>query len=204
VRVIADAVSHGEVHATVGSIVLANHQDSPAILQYHAVPSGTLDLALSIGGTAVTTRPLAATAGSDYTLLVAGTAAAATVAYLQDDNSPSTSVTTPVKMRLVNGLNGSGSSTASLTANSTSVASGIPFGEESDYVTLAESDGAADIQVNAGGRPMLTLPDQTLLSGGVYTVFLLGEMATVPPAAGSNMILDNVPVPVTPASGASS
>jgi hypothetical protein len=200
VRVIADAASNAKVTAKIGNVTLANAQDSPAILDYFAVPAGNLDLSLTIGGTAVTVQPLTSTAGSDYTLLVAGTAAAPHVVYLHDDNTPSSSYTSPVKMRLINGLNGSYPSTASLTADGTSVASGIPFATASDYKTLAANDGTADILVNDAA---LTDPfeqiDRTLQSGGVYTVFLIGD---APTGTGSNMILDNVPVPVSPPASA--
>jgi hypothetical protein len=204
VRVVADAALGATVSATINDIALATEQNSPTILDYAAIPSGALTMALTIGGTAVTTTPLTASAGTDYTLLVAGTAGAATVAFLTDDNTPSTSTTLPVKMRLVNGLNGS-TGTASLTAGGSSVAAGVPFGIGSAYKTLAAADGTAEIIVSDAGLTLLDLTSQTLQSGGVYTVFLIGDLSSTPPAAGSNMILDNVPVPVAPpASGASS
>jgi hypothetical protein len=202
VRVISDAANGATVSATINNVVLASAQPSPNIGDYAAIPSGPLTMVLSIGTTAVTTTPLTATAGSDYTLLVASTAGAATVELLPDDNKPSTSTTVPVKMRLINGLNGIGSITASATANGTSVASGIPFGAASSYKLLASSDGTATVLVNYGADAPLSFLNQTLQSGGIYTIFLIGD---APTATNSNVILDNTPVPVSPpASGASS
>jgi hypothetical protein len=201
VRLVADAANTATVSATIDNIPLAVDLTSPSVGDYTAIPAGDLTMSLAISDVAITTTPQTATAGTDYTLLVAGTPGAATVAFLQDDNTPSTSVSLPVKMRLVNGLNG-GTGTASLTANGTLVASGIGFGAGSTYKTLASSDGLADIQASGSGL-LLDLPSQTLLSGGVYTYFFIGDQATG--GAGSALRLDNTPVPVqTPASGASS
>jgi hypothetical protein len=201
VRLVADAAGGASVSATLNSIPLAVDAGSPTIGDYTAIPSGPLTMSLAISDVPVTTTPQTVTAGTDYTLLVAGTAGAATIALLQDDNTPSTSVSLPVKMRLVNGLNGS-TGTASLTSTGTLVASGIAFGASSSYKTLAASDGLADVQA-VGSGVTFDLSTQTLLSGGVYTFFFIGDAATS--ATGSALRTDNTPVPVqTPASGASS
>jgi hypothetical protein len=175
VRLVADAAAGGFVSGTVNGVPLAADLQSPSIGKYQAVQSGPLTLALSIGGVPITTTPLTVGAGADYTLLVAGTSAAATVALLPDNNMPSTSTVNPVKMRLVNGLNNL-AAPASLTAGGSLVASNIGFGAASAYTTLAaDSTGTADIVISAATIQPFTILDQTLLSGGVYTVFLLGD-----------------------------
>jgi hypothetical protein len=189
VRLVADAANSGQVSATVNNVALAVDQISPQIGTYQSISSGALTMSLSIGGTAVTTTPLTVDAGGDYTLLVAGTAAAPTIALLADNNTPSTSTSLPVKMRLVNGLNNL-DTPASLTASGSLVASGIAFGSASGYGTLAANSGTADILVNSGGATQFSLADQTLVSGGIYTVFLLGDSTLGNASSGSSMILD--------------
>jgi hypothetical protein len=195
VRLVADATAGGVVSATVNGVQVSPDLVSPAIAPaYQAVPSGQLTMSLSIDGTAVTTTPLTATAGADYTLLVAGNAGAATIALLPDNNTPSTSTSSPVKMRLVNGLNNS-ASTASLTAGSTQIAQAVAFGTASAYATLpANTTGTANITVKAGSPAAIVfaLPNETLDSGAVYTVFLLGD-AQQGSTAGSDMITDRQP-----------
>jgi hypothetical protein len=202
VRLVADAAGNGTVSATVNNVVLATDQHSPQVYDYQPITSGPLTLALSIDGTAVTTTPLTTAAGADYTLLVAGTPGAPTIALLPDDNTPSSSIAVPVKMRLVNGMNNLGVP-ASLTAAGTPVGTAIPFGAASTYQSLASNDGTADVQVTAAGSTLFDLPDQTLSSGGVYTVFLLGDL-TVQPLAGSTMRLDRTAIPVLPPASAAS
>jgi hypothetical protein len=189
VRLVADAANAGLVSATVNNVALAADQASPQIGGYQAISSGTLAMALSIGGTAVTTTPLTVDAGGDYTLLVAGTAAAPTIALLADNNTPSTSTSLPVKMRLVNGLNNL-ETPASTTAAGSLVASGVAFGSASAYDTLAANSGTADILVNSAGATLFQLADQTLVSGGIYTVFLLGDSPLGTGSGGSAMSLD--------------
>ena len=189
IRLVADAANAGQVSATVNDVALAVDQASPQIGGYQPISSGALTMALSIGGTAVTTTPLAVDAGGDYTLLVAGTAAAPTIALLADDNTPSTSTSVPVKMRLVNGLNNL-DTPASLTAGGSLVAAGVAFGSASGYDTLAANSGTADILVNSAGATLFGLADQALVSGGIYTVFLLGDSTLADGANGSAMSLD--------------
>jgi hypothetical protein len=205
VRLVADAAAAGTVTATINGTPLGADTVSPAIGNYVPIASGALTVSLLINDVAVTTTPLTAAAGADYTLLVAGTQGAATVALLPDSNLPSTSTANPVKMRLVNGLNNFGAP-VSLNAAGTLVATGTTFGTASTYTTMpANTSGTAVLTVTGAGTTVFTLGAQTLLSGGVYTMFLVGDMGQDTGAQASTLSQDRVATPVsTPASGASS
>jgi Domain of unknown function (DUF4397) len=175
IRLVADAAAAGTVGATVNGVPLAGELSSPSINPYVIVPSGALTGTITINGTDVTPAGLTATAGADYTLLVAGTIAAPTGTLLPDNNSPSTSTSFPVKIRFVNGLNDGPS--AQLTANGTLVGSLTAFGAESAYTNVAAADATAEIKVTSGSNIEFDETLDTLAAGSVYTVFLLGDLA---------------------------
>jgi hypothetical protein len=77
-------------------------------------------------------------------------------------------------MKLVNGLNGATSS-AMLTSSGVLVGDSVAFGAASDDTNIAASAAAADLQVSSGGTTLWEMSGQTLASGSVYTVFLLGD-----------------------------
>jgi hypothetical protein len=82
----------------------------------------------------------------------------------------------------------------------------VPFGAASAYTNLAANDGTADIFVSSGGATQFELVDQTLLSGGVYTMFLLGDESIIINGTTGILSLDRAAIAVTapppPASGA--
>jgi hypothetical protein len=174
VRLVADAAAGATVSATINGVPLAGELSSPAVNPYVIVPSGALTSQITIGGIDVSAGSLTANAGSDYTLLVAGSVAAPTVNLLSDNNSPSTSTTFPVKIRLVNGLNAI-PGTALLTANGTLVGGAVPFGQASTYANVAAADATAEIKVTSGSTIEYDATLQTLAADSVYTVFLLGD-----------------------------
>ncbi len=173
-RLVADAASRATVSATANGTTLASSSTSPTVGTWKTVTAGDLSLTLSIGGVAITKTGLTAAAGGDYTLLVAGDTGSPTINLLTEDDTPSTSTTSPVRMRLVNGLNGN-SGDVMLTANGVSVGDSVAFGAMSDAVNLAASSGAEDLLVTQAGSTLWEATDQTLTSGSVYTVFLLGD-----------------------------
>lgn len=206
VRVVADAASSAQVAASAAGVSFPTAV-SPTVGAYLAVPSGQIATSLTIGGTALADPNLTLSAGADYTLLVAGTAAAPTVTLFTDSNTASISSSLPVKMRLVNGVNGL-SDVASLTSDGTVVGDSVSFGAASTYANIASSDNAADLEATAGSTTLWSATSQTLTSGSVYTLFLLGDYtpAAVPPATPARGILrqDRAPSAVsTPASSAS-
>jgi len=174
VRLVADAANAKQVTATINGTDLGT-ETSPTIGSYTAVTAGALTTTLTIDGTAVNGPSLTASAGGDYTLLVAGTVGSPTITLLTDNNVASTSTALPVTMRLVNGLNGVGGS-ATLTSNGVVIGGGgVAFGAASSYTNIAASAGAAELQVTAAGTIEWDVLSQTLSSGSVYTVFLLGD-----------------------------
>ena len=176
-RVVADAASAATVTATVNDVSLGS-ATSPIVGDYQTIPEGAVTAAIQIGGVDISGVSLpAVTAGTDYTLLVAGTVGAPSITLLTDDNTPSTSATAPVKARFVNGLNGIGG-TASATIDGKLIGSGTSFAAASVYTTTAASTGTATVTVTANGVSVDPLLSQTFASGGVYTVFLLGDTDT--------------------------
>lgn len=174
-RLAADAASGGVVTAAANGTTLGASFASPTVGAYKLVAAGDLDIKLSIAGTAVSAGDLSASAGTDLTLLVTGTAAAPGVTLLVDDNLPSTSSTKPVKLRLVNGLNGIGSGALMLTVDGDVVADSVSFGSASNTVNVTAAAATAEFDVSFAGSSLWSASDQTLSSGKVYTVFLLGD-----------------------------
>ncbi|MET0384126.1 MAG: DUF4397 domain-containing protein [Burkholderiaceae bacterium] len=175
VRLVADAAGAGLVAATFNGTDLGSSA-SPNVGSYTTVGAGPVTLGLTINGTAVGAAALSTAAGGDYTLLVAGSVASPTIALLADDNIASTSTSLPVSMRLVNGLNGVGGA-ATLTANGSVIGGGTAFGAASAYTNVAASAGVAELTAKSGGATLWDVTAQTLTSGNVYTVFLLGDAA---------------------------
>ena len=175
-RLVADAASGGVVSASANGTTLGDSYVSPTVSAWRTVTAGDLALTLSINGVALTQTGLSAAAGGDYTLLVAGTAGAPTINLIADDDSAPTSTTLPVRMKLVNGLNG-GSGSAMLTSSGVVVGDSVLFGAASADANIAASAAAADLQVTSAGATLWEMSGQTLASGSVYTVFLLGDAA---------------------------
>jgi len=127
-------------------------------------------LAVTVGGTAVTTTNPTLVPGTDYTLLVHGTAAAPLFAWITDDNAP-LSDSTKAKLRLVNGTSGF-SGSLSMTIDGSPLTETVATGASSSYVSQAATT-TADIAV-AATTALYTATDRTFTAGGVYSVFLLG------------------------------
>jgi len=184
VRVVADAASAGAVSANVNGVSLGDSVASPVVGAYITIPTDqSASASVSINGVAVSGFGIPAfSAGTDYTLFVGGTTQAPTVSFYTDDNTPSTSVSAPVKARLVDGLNGI-NGTASATIDGKLVGSGIAFGAASTYTTLASSSGTSTVTVTAPGATIDPLLDQSFAALSVYTIFLLGD------ADGTNSVI---------------
>ena len=174
-RLVADAASGGTVSASANGTTLGASVVSPTVGAWRTVSAGDLALTLSIDGVAISKTGLSVTAGGDYTLLVAGSAGAPTINLLADDDSAPTSTSLPVRMKLVNGLNGA-TGGAMLTANGVVVGDSVAFGAASDDANIAASSAAADLQATSAGTTLWEVSGQTLASGSVYTVFLLGDV----------------------------
>ncbi len=182
VRVVADAANGAQVSVTAGSTQLAATAPSPSVGDYMTVPVGTLSPTVTIGaGTASGFTLPAIAAGNDYTLLVTGNAGAPAAALITDSNTPSTSATNTVKVRVVNGLNGtSGAVSATIDGKSVGTAN---FGLASAvYTNILPSSGTSTVHVTTTGTNPADLINQSFSAGTVYTVFIYGD-ATAPVVA---------------------
>jgi hypothetical protein len=178
-RLVADAASSGVVTASANGTTLGSNYSSPTVGGYKNVTAGELALTVTVNGTAIDTSGLTATAGSDMTLVIAGSVASPTVVLFDDDNTPSTSSSRPVRIRLVNGLNGTVGATM-LTVDGDVVADSVEFAAASTPVNVAASSAAATLDVTLAGTSLWSASSQTLTSGRVYTVFLLGDASGTP------------------------
>lgn len=178
VRVAASVVPAGPVDVSVNGTAVAAGLTSPAVGPYQLVAAGPLTV--QVNGTTVTpAAPLSAGAGADVTLLVTGTGS--TVTQINDDTSLSSSTARPVKLRLVNALNGA-VGTATLTVDNALIGSGAAFGTASAYATVPASAGQARVEARSGAVQYFLATNVTLASGHVYSLFLLGDAAAAPNA----------------------
>ena len=92
------------VAASAASAVIGSNVVSPSVGSYALVPAGTA-VNVSVNGASVSAPAAPLVAGSDSTLLVYGSVAAPAAILIVDDNHLP-SVTTNLKLRLVNGMNG--------------------------------------------------------------------------------------------------
>jgi hypothetical protein len=177
-RLAVGTTGGAQVTATVSGVSLGTNLPAPAVTSYVIVPSGPVKLVATIGGAAIADPGLTLPPGADLTLLVAGPSG--TPLLIADDNSASTSSASPVKLRLVNGMQGSGSAT--LTDNFINVGAGAAFGTSSGYAQVQASAALAILQAANGTTPLCQSNNVTLTAGSVYSVFLLGNVPTSPVA----------------------
>ena len=175
VRVAADP-SSGLTTVTLNGTEITAAAAAQSVSPYVTIPSAALTAAITIDGVTlnVTTLP-AATAGSDYTLLVTGTSSNAAATLITDDNSVSTSTTQTVRARLINGVN-NGSGTVSATIDNRTIGPAA-FKVASQYVTIPSTTGTSTVQPSITTSPAV-LASQSFVSKGVYTVFIWGDATT--------------------------
>lgn len=176
IRLAVGAANAAPVTATVNGVSLATGLSAPAVANYKLVPAGPLTVNVTVGGVAANAPGLVATPGADLTLLVAGTAAS-TPFLITDDNSLSTSSANPVKIRLVNGMNGL-TGTAILTSDFNNVGDGATFGTASTYAQIPASSALARVEATSGSLQLCLSLLVTLNANSVYSVFLLGDIPT--------------------------
>lgn len=145
---------------------------------YVLVDAGAVAVSATANGTVFGAGTKTLEVGQDYTLLAWGPANAPQLELLSDDNRPPTTASF-AKIRLVNGLAGSG--LASLLINNSQTpnqTSDIEGGATSAYANLTAS-GISTLQAtsNQQSDPLFTLSSTNnlslLVTQGVYTLFLL-------------------------------
>jgi hypothetical protein len=159
------------VDVTVNGTPIAAGLASPNVGPYTLVPAGPISV--NVNSTDVApVAPLTAAPGADVTVLLTGSTP--TVTLVPDDNTPSSSTALPVKLRLVNGLNGT-TVPATLTLNNVLVGTTTPPATASGYKLVASSAGLARLEARVGALQLYFNATATLESGRVYSVFLLGD-----------------------------
>ncbi len=174
VRVVASVDSGGNVASTFGATTLVGSLRSPSVGPYALVDAGAGTLTMRINGAAYSSTSQTFAAGADYTVMAYGSAAVGRLLVLTDDNRLPGS-TTRVKVRLVNGINGSDPLT--LSVDYLALASNVLAGAASSYAT-ANSNPSVQLQVTSAtaSEPLYQTTSTTpfnLVGQGVYTVFML-------------------------------
>lgn len=183
------------VNALAGTPIVSTTVNGNNILPASLPPntSNYFSFASGAGTTTVTVNsiPLNVTvpayaAGTDYTLLIWGTASAPQLSVLTDDNRLPT-VNGNVKIRLVNGLSVAGT-VASLNVDFQSQATNVQPGAASLPANISSSTGAvvtvnSPLQVDALYNPSSSTTSGVnsaltpLTANGVYTIFVMGDPA---------------------------
>lgn len=171
VRVAASRAPAVTVDVDVNGTHVAAGLTTPNVSPYAVVAAGTLTIKIN-GVTLTPATPLSLLPGADATLLLTGTTP--TVTLLPDDNTTSSSTTRPVKLRLVNGLNGS-NGTATLTVDNGVIGNGATFASASSYSFLPASAALARVEARSGTVQLYLATNVTFSSGRVYSLFLLGD-----------------------------
>ncbi|WP_431264476.1 DUF4397 domain-containing protein [Roseateles chitinivorans] len=174
-RLVAAVGGSALVSGSIGQTPLMPTSVAPTIGDYTTVTAGTADLSVYVNGALMSFTKPPLTAGSDYTLMVWGTAADPKLAVLTDDNRLPTSPTTTAKIRLVNGV---ASATTGLTLNVdySALASNVVAGTSSSPQTTAASTAALlTVTSPSSTTPVYSLSDLGIQAGYVYTVFVMGD-----------------------------
>jgi hypothetical protein len=162
------------VTASIGGLaVLSNSTVGLIGSTYGQITAGTAAVSLSVDGNPVTIADQTLAAGGDYTLLVWSTASGTQTTLITDDNHVP-SISTKVKLRVLNGRSALGSP-ITLTANFSPVAEGVAVGQASTpYEIDSGTDYELDVSNATNGASLLSKTTVTLTAGNVYTLFLAG------------------------------
>ncbi|MGM9487716.1 DUF4397 domain-containing protein [Ideonella sp. YS5] len=172
VRVVAAMANSGTVTVTAGGTPLASNAKSSTVLAYQTIDAGTLTLSTTVNGTALSAGTLTLTGGEDVTVLVTGTTAAdAVVSQIVDDNRLPL-ITTKYKIRMIHAAPTLADQNLSMTIDFGAVVDDLAFAHASDWTSLpASTSSTIDVTSPADGS-VFTLTDLTLLSKGLYTLFM--------------------------------
>ena len=161
------------VTATISSLSLLNNATVGVMGgTYGVLNAGTATVNLSVDGNPVTIPDLNLTAGADYTLLIWSNANGTQTTLISDDNHIP-GISGDVKLRLLNGMSGLGAS-ITLNADFSPVAQDIDVGQASAASQIAAgTDYELDV-VSSAGAALFSKTSVSLVSGNVYTLFMVG------------------------------
>jgi len=177
--------------STVQGKTLLINSPSPNRADYISLPAGASNLVVNVNGTVQNFAAPNLVAGTDYTLLLYGTATNPLFQPLVDDNRLPTTAGS-VKIRLINALSGN-NPLASLVVDYTTLASNVQAGASSTPAMISSTTGST-VQITSpllanplynpgtnGGTTSLT----PLTANGVYTALIMGDSTvntgTTPP-----------------------
>ena len=175
IRVAASLALNGSIaSATVnGNSLVSSALSSPAVGSYVLVPAGPLTISVNNANAVIANGLTSVTPGADLTLLTVGSVASPIYYLLNDDNNRPLNSGSYAKIRLVNGVNSSGS--LSLSYNSQQVVSNVAFGTAS---AAANVNTGFDTNLAVGALYAAPSPGVTLQPEGVYSVFMLGDISS--------------------------
>lgn len=128
----------------------------------------------------VTSQAAALVAGGDYTMMVYVDGSGNPVAQLVEDNNTAPVLAQGVKFRLVNLAADNQGLQLSMSVNSISVASLIPYGTASEYTEISTPQNINSLAEVFDGTDQLTQHSQLMTLGNVFTDFV----TSVNPATG--------------------
>ncbi|PTT90272.1 hypothetical protein DBR42_06285 [Pelomonas sp. HMWF004] len=177
------------VAASVNGTALLPASLPPNVSEYATLPAGAGNATVTVNGAAIGVTSQTLAAGGDYTLLISGTPATAAGVWINDDNRlPTTSGT--AKIRLINGLSDP-SAVTTLNVDFTAVVSNVLPGTASAAQTINTGTTGSLITVNSPlqltplynpATGISTSGVTQLTSGGVYTIFVMGDPKANPVA----------------------
>lgn len=180
VRLVAGVADGKTVAATLGTTVLSAGTTSPNVGAYVLVPAGSYTPSVSVAGLAVPASVTLA-AGSDYSLVVHGTAAAPLTWWLTDDNTYSTD-SAKAKFRLVHAAADLQAQVLTLSADYSTLVTNVGYASASSYAAIT-SGTLSDLTVtsNAGTTVYQKAPTNGIpvSARGIYTVWMLGNATGV-------------------------
>lgn len=177
VRVVAGAADGGAVVASIqlgASSAVSISARSPSTGVYRLIDAGTYPVTVTLDGTQVSSASRTFAVGGDYTLVVAGTPAAPSVQFLADDNRLATAG--GYRVRMVHADSRFDALTVTFNGATPIGLEAVDFGTTSASVTSVISASSYNVQVSTVSPITLlpTLAEQTIVSQGVYTLFVLG------------------------------
>ena len=174
VRVASGLSQAGIASLRVGGTAVFANVTAPAVTVYTLVPAGQQTVAVGVNSNTRPSETRTLDAGADYTVLVYGSPAAASVAWLQDDNTlPSNRAR--AKMRLVNGLVGLAGPIA-LSTDYAPLVDNVAAGAASDYAQV-DATTTGRLSITGAALSPIDLVEQTFAAAANYTVFLVGSPA---------------------------
>lgn len=175
-RLVAAVAGNAGVAASIGGTTLSSGSRSPLVGNYVLVPTGLLQVDVSVNGSALASNSVTVVPGADLTLLVAGDATTARATVLTDDNrlpSVLSGSSTKARIRLVHAVSGLDAG-LSLVVDYSALAEDLAYDQASSYVNVSSgSIGEIDVTSPLQATALYSASDVTLAADGVYTVFMM-------------------------------